>query len=210
MTESRNKRIAVRGALVLAGLLAIAAGFAIWEFVLRRPALADLVAQNDLRSVSDHLANGGNVNLPLQRDSKMIHFVRSREMIELLMKAGADANSRTADGVTPLHIAAHLRSPQLIESLLHHGADPNSLDDFSRTPLHWLAESVLPSDARYLFPRSAVHPSDSAASPVMLLVNAGAQSRTHDRSGESPADVAARWNDPNLAAELDRAPTQSH
>ena len=53
---------------------------------------------------------------------------------ELLLSAGADANARTKNGDTPLHLA-NPENPRLLEMLAEHGADINSVNIKGRTPL---------------------------------------------------------------------------
>ncbi|NWF85387.1 MAG: ankyrin repeat domain-containing protein [Bryobacteraceae bacterium] len=102
-----------------------------------------------------------------------------RELVEVLLEAGADVNGRElASGTTPLHWAAEAGNPDLIELLAEKGADLDALDDWYRLgPLGWAtlvdwapdfrndrqgaAEKLLALDAR-LDPFSAVLLNESA------------------------------------------------
>ncbi|MCY4324830.1 MAG: ankyrin repeat domain-containing protein, partial [Betaproteobacteria bacterium] len=63
-------------------------------------------------------------------------------VFELLLDAGADINSRTNYGITPLHWAALSNSePAIIELLLTAGADPTLTNDGGDTPLDHIEEN---------------------------------------------------------------------
>ena len=60
-----------------------------------------------------------------------------KELIEMLLKHGADIQQRGINDYTPLHYAAAGNDVQMIELLLVHGADPEAkttIDDYA-TPL---------------------------------------------------------------------------
>lgn len=57
-----------------------------------------------------------------------------KEIVALLMSAGADPHSRDANQATALHWAAVGGHPQVIEQLLFAGADINAVDKDSFTP----------------------------------------------------------------------------
>ena len=58
----------------------------------------------------------------------------SREVIALLVGAGADVNLRNDEGETPLHVAVDVDHLPLVHILLDVGADPDALDNHGRTP----------------------------------------------------------------------------
>ena len=58
-----------------------------------------------------------------------------REVAELLLTQGADANAKTFSGWTPLHYAAALGYAHMAEVLLPRGADVGIKDNAGRTPL---------------------------------------------------------------------------
>ena len=56
--------------------------------------------------------------------------------VEVLLKAGADVNAKTASGETPLHFAAaNNPSPTVLKILIKAGADPRAINNEGKTPL---------------------------------------------------------------------------
>ncbi|AJF97506.1 ankyrin repeat protein [Pandoravirus inopinatum] len=56
--------------------------------------------------------------------------------VQLLLNAGADPNSSTRIGVTPLHVAAFRDREDMARLLVKHGAQPSAVDARGNTPLH--------------------------------------------------------------------------
>ena len=59
----------------------------------------------------------------------------AKEIVRMLLDAGADPNARSASGGTPLHTAAFTGDVTMIRLLLAAGASPVVEDDKGRTPL---------------------------------------------------------------------------
>ncbi|XP_043468706.1 alpha-latrocrustotoxin-Lt1a-like [Leptopilina heterotoma] len=59
----------------------------------------------------------------------------STRLVKMLLKAGADINSRTGEGFTPLHFAAAALEPTIVKLLLKKGADPHITCDYNSSPL---------------------------------------------------------------------------
>ncbi|KAF2138938.1 uncharacterized protein K452DRAFT_254951 [Aplosporella prunicola CBS 121167] len=58
-------------------------------------------------------------------------------MTLLLLDAGGDVNTRTANGSTPLHWSARAGNPRTMELLLRNGSDHKKITTDGSTPLHW-------------------------------------------------------------------------
>ncbi|XP_053264716.1 ankyrin repeat domain-containing protein 31 isoform X8 [Podarcis raffonei] len=86
-----------------------------------------------------------NTVLPLQMLDKdpfqgwtAIHEASNKgftEIIEELLKAGADVNSKSLDGVFPIHDAVSGNHFEAAQCLLLHGANPNEMDDCGNNAL---------------------------------------------------------------------------
>jgi len=64
------------------------------------------------------------------------------EVKRLVIDCGVNPNIQsTAEGGTPLHVAADRGYLGIVKFLLRHGANPNMKNDYGNTPLHYAAES---------------------------------------------------------------------
>jgi ankyrin repeat protein len=61
---------------------------------------------------------------------------KKEDIVELLVKNGADVNARELKGWTPLHFAAQSYLPDTVKLLIEKGADINAVDFYNNTPLH--------------------------------------------------------------------------
>jgi ankyrin repeat protein len=96
-------------------------------------------------------------------------------IVMLLLARGADPNRRSADGSTPLHVAARASSAykRLIRTLVDAGADVNATTPDGRTPLHELADRC---------PRHA-------KAAIRFLRSRGARVDLRDAHGRLPVDL---------------------
>jgi hypothetical protein len=105
-----------------------------------------------------------------------------REIILMLLDAGADPDVPGTFGATILHCAARQQDHDLVERVLAHGADVNIQDTQGRTPLHeavWADDPIL----------------------VEMLLDAGADPLLEDMFGRKPADIA----DSGIARQVDES-----
>ncbi len=81
-----------------------------------------------------------------------------RELVELLLAAGADVNARNQNdhwGTTPLHAAAHANERAIAALLVAHGADLEARDGNGKTPLDHTAFHKANATAKLLRERGA-------------------------------------------------------
>jgi ankyrin repeat protein len=68
-------------------------------------------------------------------------------VVKLLLKKGADVESKDSRGRTPLSWAAEKGHEEVMELLLEKGADVESKDtEYGQTPLSWAAENSLAAE----------------------------------------------------------------
>lgn len=117
--------------------------------------VARLRHTDDVKIMSYLLHKGGNVNAKgMGRDDRNVtalhnailaNFIHDHKipMIELLLKHGADVNSKHAPfDNNPLHFAAkHCRNPRIIELLLAHGAQIDAENSYKENILHIAAKN---------------------------------------------------------------------
>jgi ankyrin repeat protein len=107
--------------------------------------------------------------------------------VALLLTSNANANAKSCDGHTPLHVAAKGGHKDVVEQLLHHKADVNPKDNKGHTPLH-LAVSKNRKNI-WMHPYCEVWEDHKAA--VTLLVSNKADVNAKDNDGYTPLHLAA-------------------
>lgn len=103
-----------------------------------------------------------------------------------LLAAGADSSGRTAQGLTPLHLACRARQSNIVGLLIEHlrqrydgdetAARINCLDSVGRSPLHYACKS-------------------GRLETVSLLLAAGADPWIEDHSGRTPMDACCEFEE---------------
>jgi ankyrin repeat protein len=154
MGEARGSR---RWLLVVGIVLVLAAAFAVRWFFPGKPqsrwnaALVAAARSGDTGAVAAALDAGADVNA---RDADgitpLMHAARGDrpeianpgpsdhpEVVELLIKRGADVNAKTESGFVALFWAVRYGHDKVAQVLIDHGADVNAKDASGITPLHW-------------------------------------------------------------------------
>ena len=104
------------------------------------------------------------------------------EIVEILLKAGANLEASSLHGHTPLYTACSFLQSQIIEIFLNAGANPNIKTSTGATPLHSLF-------TLYLNPKLSRTPS------LLLLLSFGADQYLLNQEGQSALDLARQRND---------------
>jgi ankyrin repeat protein len=99
-----------------------------------------------------------------------------REVVRLLLEAGADPNLPSEFGRTPLIIAIQQRHQKMVPMLLAHGADPNHPDEQNATPF-MLADESNEDDSK------------------KALLAAGADPRRRERTPIKPKSDSPNYGD---------------
>ncbi|KAK7463981.1 hypothetical protein BaRGS_00038021 [Batillaria attramentaria] len=76
----------------------------------------------------------------LQERIQSSPFPKRKQVVELLIRKGANLNDKNKDYLTPLHIAADKAHYDVMDVLLKHGAKVNALDSLGQTALHRVAQ----------------------------------------------------------------------
>lgn len=134
-------------------------------------------------SVSDGLKQGRQAIIPIDKlDSLLIYSaeVCDWDMVEYLIKCGADVKAKNAHGITVLHMASEQGNRDLVKLLLTHKVEVNAKDDRGRTPLHYCAT----------YYASAYALADKKADITQDLVSHGADVKIIDVNLMAPLDLA--------------------
>ena len=120
-----------------------------------------------------------------------IHIATKRgniEILELLIKKGANVNQVDKNGNAPIHMAVKQKNPKILELLLDNGANINHLNRRGNAPIHLVFE-------RY----------SAKEQTLALLVKREADVNLCDREGKTPLDYLGRVGmtiDPELCETL--------
>ena len=103
-------------------------------------ALMEACKHSNLAAAEKALDEGAEVNYK-DRDNyhntplDITSYKGNIELAKMLIRRGADVNSKNSWGISPLHIASMDGKIELAELLIENGADVNITDDFGKTPL---------------------------------------------------------------------------
>ncbi|MDR0780447.1 MAG: ankyrin repeat domain-containing protein [Pseudomonadales bacterium] len=138
------------------------------------PTLHWLVRVDALDAVKELLDAGADPNAVTGDNLSALSLAitnANTAMVELLLNAGANANTREPAGETMLMSAAAVGTPGSISALLAHGAEVDALDrDYGQSALMVAAR-------------------EGHADAVQLLLKAGANPNLHTNIGKTPAFI---------------------
>jgi len=158
----------------------------------RRPEepLVQAASQNELAEVSRLALSGSDMNvIDKATDMSGLAFAvqnGNRDMVNVLLSAGANPNLANTRGETPLMYLGGLATSELVDTLLSAGADVNARDQSGATALINLAGS----GSFEVFKR---------------LLDAGARIDVEDNDGHTVLMNAAQNEDPQLLRHLLKA-----
>lgn len=109
-------------------------------------------------------------------------------MVELLIRAGANPNACDKAGVAPLHRAVRTRATAAVAALLENGADARLRNKSGSTPLHLAVQETGRGGTGSAAARDEQH------AIIRLLVEHGARATDEDARGKRVSDcVTADW-----------------
>ncbi len=182
--------------------------------------------KNDLQLVAQLARLGTDINAPDQYTgvNALDYAIENgnREMVQLLLSAGANINASNKNGLTPLMYLGDKATPELVRDLISAGAAIDACDENSETPLmnairscslpvvQQLMSSGARSDARdengNTLLMSAAQNNDSSV--LKFLLGSGVDATAKNEDGESALTLAVRWSKPqNMQALLDAGVT---
>ena len=148
-------------------------------------------------NIKDLNIKNGYGNTPL-------FYAKSKEIVELLIKAGADINAKNQYGETPLFFA---ESKEIVELLIQHGADVNIKNKFQFTFLHYsnspeIVELMIQNgadvNAQNKHGNTPLHWSNKQAI-IELLIQHGADIHIKNKNNETPSEYYRKNGNTDLA-----------
>ncbi|KAF5675217.1 ankyrin repeat domain-containing protein [Fusarium circinatum] len=194
-------------------LLAVAAGnghLSMAKFLISR-GLEPTEAQSLLLAASYGSYYGFTSDFDAKEAAKSPRFPRPAyyQVLELLLKSGADVNTSDGRGLTPIHMASSDGFIDIVEILIQEGADLNVKTIARQTPLHscsakghlgvtqLLIQHGANVDSKDNHGRNALyHACKSGDLEVVNLIIASSQIQTLDEAdhwGSTPLSIAARF-----------------
>ncbi len=96
---------------------------------------------------------------------------QNTQTLRFLLKLGANPNATSANGITPLHVAARLGNVDLIELLHEYKAKIDVQDDCGRTPLYCAMQSEKGDAAKKLLALGATTDTPDTIDSLMALAS---------------------------------------
>jgi len=198
--QTRNVQLQVRRLLM--GAVA---------FVEPKDPLVKAAQKNDIDAIKQLITVSLNIDASDEyTDTNALSYAvenNNREMIQLLLSAGANPNAANRRGETPLMHLTSEANVELIRDLIAAGADANALDDSGESPLMRAVTHCNFSVAKELIDAGAdVNAKDASGNTLLMnaaqnnepevlkfLLAAGVPVDSTNDNGETATTLAARW-----------------
>jgi ankyrin repeat protein len=172
----------MRGNISLGAALALASFGALQLFagVAGDPSLAELAKADNQQAAIALIDRHVDVNAPLSDGSTALLWAAHNgdvELVDRLLRAGANAKAKNQFGATPMSEAAFLGNVAIIEKLLKAGADPDSPSADGQTALMLVARTDNVAAAKMLLDHGAHVDAREAQKQQTALMWATAESQ---------------------------------
>ena len=177
--------------------LVLAAGLRVPVYAADSPPIVSAVKSGNIDTVRSLLAKRGDPNAAEVDGTTALHWAAHFDNVagaDLLIKAGAKAQSTNRYGITPLWLACINGSSEMVELLLNAGADPNTKMPEGDTALMTAARTGKPAAVKALIARGAnVNAVENWKGQTALMWAAAANSaQVVQALVEAGADIQAR------------------
>lgn len=189
-------------------LLATAAAALALAADLASPAssLIDAVKAGNRTAAIALIGQKANVNATESDGTTALHWAAHNndgDLVDRLLKAGADARAKNQFGATPMSEAAFNANTAIIDSLLKAGADPDSPSADGQTALMLIARSSNVAAAKLLLEHGAHVNAKESQKDQTALMWASAE-----RQGPMVRELVAHGADVNARTMLNDVPSQ--
>lgn len=148
--------------------------------------------KNDVAAVQYLIDNGADPNFAVDPRFLPIFCVQSREVAEILVKAGAKINVKGHLGQTPLHFACLKARLELADYYIEQGLSVDEPNIYGQTALHYSCTRLVPTpkDIHHKPDFRSGTPHELSLPLIRLLLAKGASFTKPDQAGFTPRDYS--------------------
>ena len=102
------------------------------------PPLFQAIENENIKNLKKTITDGASLAVPYQGALALNLAIEkgNKEIIEILLKNGANINAKDDAKITPLHEAVYSKAIEIVRILIQNGADINAKNDAGEIPLH--------------------------------------------------------------------------